>query len=326
MKKTYLVDVAVQINIWIRPNLQKKQMEILKEARPKILIVVSDGGRNEKEWVLIKENRSLVEEGVDWNCKIYKLYKDENLGVKKMIMETHEFVWSIVDKCVFLEDDILPTVSFFQYCKELLDKYEDDYRISAICGMNHLGTYNDTDSDYFFSRQGSIWGYALWKRTFQTFYVYDYETDSYVWKLLKEETNRDKEFWRIINKIKKNKGVYFSATEFFMELSIYAQHQLFIVPKKNMICCAGASKEAHGSDSLNRLPKGIRKIFFMKVNEIEFPLKHPQYVIPDKRYEKKRNRVIGRNHPIVSYYRKIERGLYVFKEGDMKYIWRKIRK
>lgn len=164
MNEKHLVDVAVQINIWIRPELQKKQMEILKEARPSKLIIISDGGRNEEEWESINSNRLMVEGEIDWECSIHKLYKDKNIGVKRMIMETHELVWSLVDKCIFLEDDIMPAVSFFQYCKELLDKYEYDYRISAICGMNHLGTWETCD-DYFFSRQGSIWGYALWKRT-----------------------------------------------------------------------------------------------------------------------------------------------------------------
>lgn len=325
MSKEYLVDIAVQMNIWIRPELQKKQMEILKRARPSKLIIVSDGGRNAKEWELVYANRAMVEREIDWDCEVHKLYKDKNIGIKRMIMETHEFVWGLVDKCVFLEDDIMPAVSFFQYCKDLLDKYEHDYRIGAICGMNHVGTW-ETSNDYFFSRRGSIWGYALWKRTYETFYRFEYEKDSYIWKLLKKEMNRDRELWKIINQIKENKETYFSPTEFFTELSISLQHQLFIIPKQNMICCEGASKNASASDSINRLPKGIRRVFFMKINEIEFPLKHPQYVIPDEKYEKKRNRIIGRNHPVISLFRRLERGFYVLKDGDFDYLWKKIKK
>lgn len=111
-----------------------------------------------------------------------------------------------------------------------------------------------------------------------------------------------------------------------MELSVPLQHQLFIIPKQNMVCCEGASKNAQGADSINRLPKEIRRVFFMKTNELEFPLKHPQYVIPDEKYEKKRNAIIGRNHPMINILRKFERGFYVLKEGDFGYLWKKIRR
>ena len=42
--KPYLVDVPVGVNIWIRPECQEKQFEVLKKARPSILFLISDGG------------------------------------------------------------------------------------------------------------------------------------------------------------------------------------------------------------------------------------------------------------------------------------------
>lgn len=53
-------------------------------------------------------------------------------------------------KGIVIEDDDVMSVSFFRYCKELLDKYEYDNRINIICGMNHLGVYGDCPYDYFF--------------------------------------------------------------------------------------------------------------------------------------------------------------------------------
>ena len=49
-----------------------------------------------------------------------------------------DFIWQHVDRCIFLEDDQIPAVCFFQYCAELLEKYKNDMRIDRICGMNHL--------------------------------------------------------------------------------------------------------------------------------------------------------------------------------------------
>ena len=51
--KKYLVDIPVRINIWIRPECQRRQFEVIKKARPSILFIQSDGGRNDEEWQAI---------------------------------------------------------------------------------------------------------------------------------------------------------------------------------------------------------------------------------------------------------------------------------
>ena len=163
--KPFLVDVPVRINIWIRPDCQRKQFEVLKQARPSIMFLISAGGRNENEWEAIRANRAMFDSEIDWECTVYKLYEEENNGLYAMAAKCRELVWSMVDRCIFLEDDLLPSVSYFRYCAELLEKYKDDLRVSVICGMNHLGICEDVNADYFFSRQGSIWGTATWKRS-----------------------------------------------------------------------------------------------------------------------------------------------------------------
>lgn len=58
----------------------------------------------------------------------------------------------------------MPAVSFFQFCKEMLDKYEYDTRISMIAGFNPEEITQDMPYDYFFTTTFSIWGWASWKR------------------------------------------------------------------------------------------------------------------------------------------------------------------
>ena len=80
-----------------------------------------------------------------------------------------------------------------------------------------------------------------------------------------------------------------------------------IVPKKNLISNIGCDAHAAHSDALDRLPRGIRRVFNMKTYELEFPLKHPDYVIPDLAYEQRRNRIMALDHPVVEAQRMIER-------------------
>ena len=67
--KPYLVDVPVKINIWIRPECQRKQFEVIKKARPSVLFVTSDGGRNDQEWELIYQNRKIYDEDGKCLCR-----------------------------------------------------------------------------------------------------------------------------------------------------------------------------------------------------------------------------------------------------------------
>ena len=310
--KPYLIDVPVRINIWIRPECQRRQFEILKKARPSILFLISDGGRNEKEWEAIRRNRAMYDAEIDWDCTVYKLYEEKNNGLYAMVGKMSKLVWSTVDRCIFLEDDMLPSVSYFRYCSELLEKYKDDTRISVICGMNHTGRSEYVTSDYFFSRQGSIWGTAMWKRTFEKRDPdFNYAKDPYVMKLLRQRTKRNKTIWKRINAYAKQTYYegHVAGGEFWHEFNMYGYNQLQIIPKKNLISNIGCTLDAAHASELKNMPRGQRKMFNMQTYELDFPMKHPEYIMPDVEYEKKRNRILGYNYPMVKFYRKTEQFL-----------------
>lgn len=326
--KPFLVDVPVRVNIWIRPECQRRQFEVLKQARPSIIFLQSDGGRNEKEWEAIRKNREIFETEVDWDCKIYKIYEETNQGLYTMGRKVREFIWQHVDRCIMLEDDILPSVSFFQYCAELLERYKDDERINVICGMNHLGVYEDTTSDYFFSRQGSIWGIATWRRTDKYRGDFEYGKDPYVMELLKERTKGNKAFRNRYKAYAEQK--YFeghvAGSEFFYEFGMYGQNQLQIVPKKNMISNIGFGDSSAHFTELKVMPRGLRKVLNMKTYEMQFPMKHNNYVIPDEKYERKRNKRMAYNCPWISFWRSIEGVFLHMIHGEPFYIFKKIKR
>ena len=326
-KKPFLIDVPVKTTIWVRPEAQRRQFEIIKKARPSILFIQSDGGRNEKEWEAIRKNREMFDNEIDWDCTVYRMYEDKNLGMYAMAYKTRDVVWSHVDRCIFMEDDILPSVSFFRYCAELLEKYKDDPRIECICGMNHLGISEDVQSDYSFSRQGSIWGTATWKRVIDERDDYSYGKDPYVMKILRQRTKCNPIAWKRLSAYSKQKEYegHVPGAEFWHEFHMYAQNRLQIVPKKNMISCVGCTESSAHSAELKLLPKGLRRIFNMKTYEMEFPMKHPKYVIPDVEYEKKRNRITGYNTPIINLGRKTERVFLMVKNGKIKDVFKKVK-
>ncbi len=306
--KPFLVDVPVRMNIWIRPECQKRQWQVIKQARPSILFIQSDGGRNEKEWEAIRANRAMVDSELDWECQVYRFYEEKNNGLYAMGQKVADFIWATVDRCVFLEDDLLPSVSFFRYCAELLEKYKEDQRIDCICGVNCLGQSPEVSSDYFFSRQGSIWGCATWKDRLEG-RNFDYKNDPYVMKLLRQRTWHNQTAWKRLNAYAENSTYegHSPGTEFWREFSMYAQNRLQIVPRVNLISNIGCTEDAEHAAAKQKLPRRTRQLFDMPVHELSFPLKHARYVIPDVAYEKKRNRLLIHDHPGLKLLYNIER-------------------
>lgn len=326
--KPFLVDVPVKINIWIRPLCQRKQFEVIREARPSILFIQSDGGRNEEEWETIRQNRKMIEEGIDWDCTVYKIYEDHNNGLYAMIDKVGEYVWKRVDRCILLEDDSIPSISFFKFCAELLEKYKDDTRIECICGFNILNKWEKASSDYFFTRQGSIWGFATWRRVYEEYGNFTYGQDDYTMNLLKVQTKGNSAAWRQLNGYSKQDifDGHPAGIEFYTQFHMYSQNRLQIVPKYNLIECMGADKLSYHEVPIDQTPKGMRCLYNSATYEYKFPLKHPQFVIPDVEFEKKRNRVMAKGHPFVQFYRNIEKAFYKIRAGETKFVMQKIKK
>ena len=68
----------------------------------------------------------------------------------------------------------------------------------------------------------------------------------------------------------------------------------------------------------------LREIFNMKTYELDGPIKHAEYVIPDIEYEKKRNRIMIYNDPIASMKLKLFRIYLTIRYLDFDYIRKRI--
>lgn len=308
-KKPYLVDVPVRVNVWIRPEAQRKQFEVLKQARPSVMFLISDGGRNEAEWEAIRQNRALFENEVDWDCTIYKIFEEKNNGLYTMSRKAADLVWSVTDRCIFLEDDHVVSVSYFRFAAELLEKYKDDTRIVSICCMNHAGVWEAATSDYFFAERGPTGAQAMWARSYKgRDFNLEYGKDPYVMKLLNQKLKKDKTFAKAVNGYASDPmyGKHIPGGEFLSRLAVYSQNQLYIIPKYNMMSNVGCTENSEHSAEYRLLPRGIRRIFNMKTHEYEFPLKHPKYVIADEDYRKLEEDILCHNRPVRKFFRKIE--------------------
>ena len=147
-----------------RPDTTQKVFNSIREIKPKYLFVSADGPRPNSLNDLndCNQTRKILDQ-IDWECNLKTLFREKNMGCKKAIKEGIDWFFEHVDKGIIIEDDCLPSKSFYSFCEELLNIYENDNRIMMISGYNALGKF-ETPNDYLFSKIGSIWGWATWKK------------------------------------------------------------------------------------------------------------------------------------------------------------------
>lgn len=326
-KENWQIDVPVAVNFFARPDTFKQVFEVIRQVKPRQLFLIADGPREnvESDFDNCKACRDIAE-NVDWNCEVYHFYNDKNKGLWDTYFDAMGQVFRIVDRCIFLEDDVVVSRTFFVYCQELLDRYKDDLRISFVTGINLNGTSQEIDGDYFFCGEGALTAYGLWKRTFDAMNL-SYCENSYAIKAMTKVAKKIKPGYekRIKNYVKDPlwQG-HIPHVEVYKNLLRFSENQLCIVPRINLVTnigvCAGAS---HSAKNIQILPKASQVIFNAERFEYELPLNHPQFVINNLDYEKKVNYVLAWNRPVLKLTRRVEALLRHMIYGDFKRIFMK---
>ena len=153
-----------------RPDQLKMVIDRLRRTQPSQIYVAVDGPRSDKpnDGALVQHSRDLVQE-IDWPAEIHTLFQERNLGCGLGVSTAISWFFENEERGIILEDDVLPQDSFFPFCSELLDRYEDDDRVLAISGCNFVPPEHQESPHlpYRFSRVPHIWGWATWRRSWQ---------------------------------------------------------------------------------------------------------------------------------------------------------------
>lgn len=316
-KKPWLIDVPVLCIFFVRDDCFAKSFEAVRKARPSKLLLWQDGPRGEKDIEGIEKCRRIAE-NIDWDCEVFRCYNEKNFGCDPSTFYSHKWAFSLVDKCIILEDDVVPNQSFFKFCKELLDKYENDERVNKICGMNQVKGFECPDS-YFFSSTGSVWGWATWKRVADTWEEnYEFLEDEYNLNALLRLRDRTehKNYHKTCLEHKAHGVPHWETVESYAR---FFNSQLCIVPSVNLIKNVGLGEEStHSNLSLNSMSKEMQEAFYCDANEMDFPLKHPKYVYENVLYKEQLFRIIGVGHPLISFKKKVISVMLRIKNGDFK--------
>ena len=331
-----MFETPIVVFLFRRHDTLERIFQRIRAVKPSRLYLIADGPRNESERASTQKVRDLAESYIDWECDVVKRYASDNIGVYCNIGEGAKWVFTQEKRAIFLEDDNLPQVTFFQYCEEMLDRYENLEKVLWVCGTNYLEKYkNSKGEDYMFTQHLLPCGWASWSEKFSRYYdgeLVGFSKDGF--KKLKGSYVSAALYRQDLDVLGKTKSLLANSPKKAswdrqMIYSLKYNNLVGISPSTNQIKNIGADElSTHGGTSLNKTMTA--RFCEIPSASLVFPLKHPDSVKIDQVYEAKIAKIIllpASNRYILNVFRFFKPlfGLkknesFVLKYG---YLWRR---
>lgn len=278
--------------IFKRPHTTKQVFEVIRQLQPRQLFVIADGPRVEhlEEVEKCAATRAIIEQ-VDWNCQVFKNYSDINLGCKKRVSSGLDWVFERVEEAIILEDDCVPDLTFFYFCQELLERYQDETQVMQILGENTHG-YQSQKYSYYLSCYTFYCGWATWRRAWKL-----YDGSLKVWPKLRETkwldnllgNERAVQYWSKIFDL-----VYegFNSWGWAWSFTCFLHQGLCVGSNVNLISNIGFGVDAaHTTNEFDEIAN-------LPLEVVSFPLNHPTKLVRDSEVERviDHHRLSGRQY------------------------------
>lgn len=268
--------------IFNRPDITRQVFDAIQKARPPRLYIAADGPRLDRAGEKEKcEAARAIVTGIDWNCHVKTLFRDENLGCSAAVSEAITWFFSHEEKGIILEDDCLPEPSFFRFVDELLDRYRDDNRIAVISGDNFQLKPRRDDRSYYYSMFNHVWGWASWRRAWR---LYDHEMNDWPtirdgkWLLDALGSIAAAKYWTGLFEETWKGNI--DTWDYRWTFSVWREGMITVLPKVNLVRNIGFRHDATYTTGSNAGdPSSVTQ-------SMDFPLHHPSYMIIDRMADK----------------------------------------
>lgn len=276
-----MTEAPVLLIVFNRPDTTKRVFEAIANAAPKTLYISADAPREAnyddvRNCALVKE----IVSKVNWNCNVKYRLSETNQGCGPGPYNAISWGFENEDRLIIIEDDCIPSMPFFYYCNELLERYKNDSRIWIISGNQYNEEAVTTPHSYFFSRYGHSWGWATWKRCWMSM---DMEMTKYP-LIIKQDlykaafrTNKEAVFFqKLVDNIYNDKEMKSHIWDFQFGFTLTSNGGLSIVPIKNLVTNIGYMG-THSSSKNSFHDRPVDQSFKI--------ISHPDFILPDVNYD-----------------------------------------
>ncbi len=240
-------NVPLLLILFNRPQYIKESIDSINQIKPNKLYIHIDGPRNDADYKKIEEIKKHIS-NFDKTIEINILNQEENLGCSLGVVTAINWFFQNEEYGIILEDDLIPNISFYYYCQELLQKFKNHKNIFMISGDNGgeiipIDYFNKLD--FISSPVPLIWGWATWRDRWEK---YEYKIPNINPLKLFVLLNQFKLFERLIvikyfYKIK-NPLTFSSTWDILFFYTMVLSNMNCIIPRQNLISNVGFDEEA----------------------------------------------------------------------------------
>ena len=267
----YGLETPVLLIAFNRPVETAQVIATLREVKARKIYFAVDGPRVQRhtDLQLITETQKLVSH-FDWVCDVQTRFMDTNLGCGLGVSSAISWAFTNEEQLIILEDDIVPSLTFFRFCEELLEMHKDNDRVFSISGSNFVPESELSSSEsYRFSNFPHVWGWATWKRSWNT---YDLDISGWRSSIKKDEFKSKFQgsvisffLWSLILDRISRKEI--DTWDYQLCLAQWRNQALSIISNKNLTKNIGFTSGAtHTTES----PR-----YIIESTDMQFPLTHP---------------------------------------------------
>jgi len=249
-----MFDVPILFLVYKRADTAEKVLDAISKIQPSRLFISCNApnplqpGDDEKVQIV----RRLIDSKINWPCKLEKLYRTEHLSAGESLYFGMKWFFETVGEGIVFEDDTLPDISFFHYCKELLAYYRDDENVRMINGNNFQKGNIRGDGSYYYSKYIHSWGYASWLRAWKDYDFTLERIDHVEFKdLLNRQFTDEKEkayWWNVFENIKSGK---YKTWDYQFLFSLWKTNGISITPNRNLVTNIGFGNDATHTVNVN---------------------------------------------------------------------------
>ena len=161
--------IPVAVFVYKRLDHLERTINSLKDnylCKKVDLKIFSDGPKTPKDRISVDQVRIYIR-SLSGFAEISIIESVENLGLSKSIISGISKVLEKYDRIIVIEDDLELSPYFLTYMNEALNLYQDTPQVASIHGYTF--PVKSKLPDTFFLKGADCWGWATWKRAWDTF-------------------------------------------------------------------------------------------------------------------------------------------------------------